>query len=375
MPIYGLTHDRDGSALLRRSVTTKLAIGLPPREKHDEPKMLDHFVFQKKVQRGSGKNLEVVWEIDEEKTRHYGQKCREVEIILLDHSPDRIFRTEYAWWSETQKECWGDGETATRRTREHPHGEPWEPCANQNCPDLLDARCRPSGDLYFLLADYPTLGTIAKLHTSSYQSIRELYTALEDIRAHAGGELQGLRLKLFVRAERNIYRDGQGNLQQGMKHVLGLELAPTHVQQLVNRSLSPTEAFRPIARELGKLTLDIEDPENERASALKAEFYPVSNLRTGEDRGARRSALDAEGALLDQKIEAAFTDLKATTAQRIALLDVYRRNLPGLLEFLKGELEERKHDSKSRAPQQTNGHVAPKKSRPDRSRAQERKAG
>lgn len=373
MPIYGLTHDRDGSAILRRSVTTKLAIGLPPSEKHDQPRMLDHFVFQKKVQRGSGRNLEVVWEIDEEKTRHYGRSCREVEIILLDHSPDRIFRTEYAWWSDTQKECWGDGETATRRTGENPHGEPWEPCANQNCPDLLDDRCRPSGDLYFLLADYPTLGTIAKLHTSSYQSIREIYTALEDIRVHAGGELQGLRLKLFVRAERNVYRDDLGNLQQGMKHVLGLELAAAHVQQLVTRSLSPAEAFRPIASQLGGLTLDIEDPESERAGALKAEFYPASNIRPSDDPDARRSAPDAEPVLLDQKIEAAFTDLKATTAQRIALLDLYRGNLPGLLKFLRHKLDERKHKSESDPPQHTNGHATPKP-RPARSRTEERKA-
>ena len=68
MPIYGLTHKTDGTAISRRSVTTKLAIGLPPKEKGDHPQRLDHFIFQRKGQRGSGMSAEVVWEIDEEKS-------------------------------------------------------------------------------------------------------------------------------------------------------------------------------------------------------------------------------------------------------------------------------------------------------------------
>ena len=85
MPIYGVTHKTDGTAILRRSVMTKIAIGLPPKDKNDHPKRLNHFIFQKKAQRGSGMSAEVVWEIDEEKTEHYGRSCREVEIILLDN--------------------------------------------------------------------------------------------------------------------------------------------------------------------------------------------------------------------------------------------------------------------------------------------------
>ncbi len=180
MPIYGLTHKNDGTAILRRSVTTKIAIGLPPKDKNDHPTRLDHFIFQKKGQRGSGMSAEVVWDIDEEKTVHYGKNCREAEIILLDNNPEAVFRTEYAWWTATQKRCWGDGEQAMRRTAQSPRGEEWRPCANEGCPDVEEGRCHPSGDLYFLLADYPTLGTICKLHTSSYQSIRELHAALED---------------------------------------------------------------------------------------------------------------------------------------------------------------------------------------------------
>jgi hypothetical protein len=347
MPIVGLTHNSDGSAMLRRSVTTKIAIGLPPRDKSDHPQRLDHFIFQRKGQRGSGISAEVLWEIDLEKTEHYGKGCREVEIILLDNAPDRVFRTEYAWWTATQKQCWGDGETATRRTPHDPRGESWKPCANDDCLDLLEERCRPSGDLYFLLADYPTLGTICKLHTSSYQSIREIYAALEDIRNHTNGRLTGLRVKLFVRPEKNAYKDDQGNRKSGTKHVLGLELTANHVKQLANQALPTSEASQVVDRQLAG-EIEIDDPEEEQASALKAEFYPAADIKpapspsaSSEDSKAKQDEGQRALLALKERIESAFSELRLNTAQRVGLLDQYQNDLPALLERLTGAIEKR----------------------------------
>lgn len=105
------------------------------------------------------------------------------------------------------------------------------------------AACHPSGDLYFLLTDYPTLGTVAKLHTSSYQSIRELHAALEDIRSATGGRLMGVRVKLFVRPEKNAYTDREGNRKSGTKHVLGRELVIDITRQLPSRTIEAANAF------------------------------------------------------------------------------------------------------------------------------------
>lgn len=338
MPIVGLTHNSDGTAVLRRSVTTKIAIGLPPKDKSGHPQRLDHFIFQRKAQRGSGMRAEVLWEIDPEKTEHYGRGCREVEIILLDNAPDRVFRTEYAWWTATQKECWGDGETATRRTPQNPRGENWEPCANDDCLDLLEERCRPSGDLYFLLADYPTLGTICKLHTSSYQSIREIYAALEDIRNYTDGRLNGLHVKLFVRPEKNAYRDSEGNRRSGTKHVLGLELAVNH---LGGKAPLPSEASEAVGHPLAGRALEIDDPEEEQAPALKAEFYPAAEIRPATSpwaasEGSKDNHHGVQRAMVTvkERIESAFSGLKLTTAQRVGLLDQYQNDLPALLERL-----------------------------------------
>ena len=348
MPIFGLTHKTDGTAILRRSVTTKLAIGLPPKDKNDHPHRLDHFIFQRKGQRGSGMSAEVLWEIDLEKTEHYGKGCREVEIILLDNEPDRIFRTEYAWWTATQKQCWGDGETATRRTPHDPRGETWEPCANDDCLDLLEERCRPSGDLYFLLADYPTLGTVCKLHTSSYQSIREIHAALEDIRNHTNGRLIGLRIKLFVRPEKNAYRDDQGNRKSGTKHVLGLELAANDVKQFASQTLATPETSEAVDRQLAGHEIEIDDPEEEQASTLKAEFYPATDIKpapspAASSEGSKDNQDAGQRPLLALKgrIESAFSDLRLNTAQRVGLLDQYQSDLPALLERLTRAMEKR----------------------------------
>jgi Recombination directionality factor-like len=348
MPIVGLTHNSDGSAVLRRSVTTKIAIGLPPKDKSDHPQRLDHFIFQKKGQRGSGMSAEVLWEIDQDKSEHYGKGCREVEIILLDNVPDRVFRTEYAWWTATQKQCWGDGETATRRTPRNPRGESWEPCANDDCLDLLEERCRPSGDLYFLLADYPTLGTICKLHTSSYQSIREIYAALEDIRNHTNGRLIGLRVKLFVRPEKNAYKDDQGNRRSGTKHVLGLELAANDVKQLASQTLATPEASEAVDRQLAGHEIEIDDPEEEQASTLKAEFYPATDIKPAPSpaafsEGSKDNRDEGQRTLLalKERIESAFSDLRLNTAQRVGLLDQYQSDLPALLERLTRAREKR----------------------------------
>lgn len=347
MPIVGLTHTTDGAAILRRSVTTKLAIGLPPKDRNDHPQRLDHFVFQKKGQRGSGMSAEVVWEIDEEKTRHYGSNCREVEIILLDNDPNVVFHTEYAWWTMTQKQCWGDGESSTRRTPQHPNGQPWHPCANNGCPDLEENRCHPSGDLYFLLADYPTLGTICKLHTSSYQSMREVYAALEDIRSVTGGRLVGLRVKLFVRAEKNAYKDKQGNRKSGTKHVLGLELAVNDVRQLATPMIEAPDIFDDVRQQLAGRPIQSVDPEEEAAPAIHSEFYPSTEIEAATEVSVF-SAISGNGAPqqsgqdeFSDRIEHAFAELKLNTAQRMALLEQHREDIPGLFDRLTRAIEKR----------------------------------
>ena len=123
MSIRGVTHDMDGRVVQRLAVTTKVAIGLPPdpKDSHSHPTKLDRFAFLCKKPGGKGTD----WEIDANLTKHYGEECRELKIVLIDDDIENIFPTSYAWWTATECKCRGDGQSAVRRTQAHPEGEPW----------------------------------------------------------------------------------------------------------------------------------------------------------------------------------------------------------------------------------------------------------
>ena len=97
------------------SVSTKVSIGLPPNGDRNHPTKLDHFVFLRKKKSAN----RVEWEADPELTRHYGEQCRELHIMLIDEDIENVFPSSYAWWTATERKCWGDGVSATRRTTEN----------------------------------------------------------------------------------------------------------------------------------------------------------------------------------------------------------------------------------------------------------------
>jgi len=112
--IIGVTHDQDGRVIQRLSVSTKVSIGLPPNGDCNHPTKLDHFVFLRKKKSAN----RVGWEVDPELTEHYGDECRELHIMLIDDDIENVFPSSYAWWTATERKCWGDGTSATRRTAE-----------------------------------------------------------------------------------------------------------------------------------------------------------------------------------------------------------------------------------------------------------------
>ena len=178
----------DGRVVQRLSVSTKVSIGLPPNGDRNHPTKLDHFAFLRKKKTAN----RVEWEADPELTRHYGEQCRELHIMLIDDDIENVFPSSYAWWTATERKCWGDGVTATRRTGEKPVGQPWTTCGN-GCPELASGQCKPSGDLRFVLADFPRLGSVRRIHTCSYRSIRQIHSADTtpgNARSNSPGETQ-----------------------------------------------------------------------------------------------------------------------------------------------------------------------------------------
>lgn len=274
MAIFGLTVSETGESLQRLAVTTKVAIG----EVKDlgngktRPEKLDHFIFLRK-------DAKLEWDEDPELMKHYGSACRSFSIILLDDDPENVFRTELAWWTRSQKQCWGDGRSATRRTEKAPHGEDWTPCGDA-CPDRQAKRCKPSGDLYFVLADHPRLGAVCRLHTTSHRSVQQIHSAIEQIRTVTGGRLAGIRVQLAVRPEKAAYTDRDGAKKSTVVYALNLELSAQGMQKLVDQMTENTKLFESTKKLLGdgRRYVIEDEADEERAIDVAREFHPVEEI-------------------------------------------------------------------------------------------------
>jgi hypothetical protein len=272
--IIGVTHDQDGRVVQRLSVSTKVSIGLPPNGDCNHPTKLDHFVFLRKKKSAN----RVEWGADPELTRHYGEQCRELHIMLIDDDIENVFPSSYAWWTAIERKCWGDGITATRRTTEKPGVQPWTTCGS-GCPELASGQCKPAGDLRFVLADFPRLGSVCRIHTCSYRSIRQIHSALQEIQTFTGGRLAGITAKLTVRPEEATYFDRKEKRKKTSSiWALSLEVEGDNMRKLIANLTENARLFAETRKLLGSggKVLEVVEDEQEQAPEVSAEFYPTS---------------------------------------------------------------------------------------------------
>lgn len=292
--IIGVTHDHDGRVVQRLSVSTKVSIGLPPNGDRNHPTKLDHFVVLRKKKTPRG----VEWEPDPELTEHYGAECRELHIMLIDDDIENVFPSSYAWWTATERKCWGDGTSATRRTAEKPGGEAWTPCGN-GCPELSSGLCKPSGDLRFVLADFPRLGSVCRIHTSSYRSIRQIHSALQEIQTFTGGRLAGITGKLVVRPEEITYFDRKEKRKKTTSvWVLSLEVEGDDMRKLIANLTENARLFAETRKLLGPAgkVLEVIEEEQEQAPEINGEFYPSANGSSNGNGNGHEAGNPTDGA-------------------------------------------------------------------------------
>ena len=282
--IIGVTHDNDGRVVQRLSVSTKVSIGLPPNGDRNHPTKLDHFVFLRKKKTAN----RVEWEIDPDLTKHYGEQCRNLHIMLIDDDIENVFPSSYAWWTATERKCWGDGVTATRRTAEKPGGQPWTQCGS-GCPELSSGQCKPGGDLRFVLADFPRLGSVCRIHTCSYRSIRQIHSALQEIQTFTGGRLAGITATLTVRPEEATYFDRKEKRKRTASiWALSLEVEGDDMRKLITNLTENARLFAETRRLLGSggKVFEVVEDEQEQAPEVATEFYTASANGTSAGEGA-----------------------------------------------------------------------------------------
>lgn len=268
--IRGITVTEDGRPIQRLAVSTKVAIGLPPDPAagRKAPIKLDCFVFLRK-----SPAVQNAWEIDDKLTKVYGKNCKAFEIVLLDDELENVFPTKLAWFTASECKCYGDGESATRRTPEHPEGQPWAPCG-RTCPDFERGDCKPSGDLRFMLAAFPQLGAVARIHTSSYRSIMQISSSLQQIQTITGGRLAGIRAKLVVRPEKTSYQGKDEKRHSTTIFALNLEIQAEGIRELVAHMTDHARLFEHTRKLLGTGRIEVIEDDSVRAGEISPEFYP-----------------------------------------------------------------------------------------------------
>ena len=310
MGILGLTHDESGTALEKLPVRIKVAIGEGPEpgSQNGHPRRLDHFVFKRRTLRGQ----DVVWEPAPEIAKLYGEKPTELGIIFLNDDPREVLRTEYALWTTAGCKCHGNlvqiangngpkyEMRAVRRTQKHPEGEPWpgnykytegakkgqpvEPCGD-GCPDLERGECKPSGDLYFILEKFPTVGAVCRLHTSSYRSIRNLSNGLMQIRRFNGGRLAEIKALLRATPEKIWYSDRDGMRHSSVVYILSLEMGGTDIPESTAGTPVPALSVRQSHASTGPdpgMQYAVDEPDAERTEEIAGEFYPNGDSALSE---------------------------------------------------------------------------------------------
>ncbi|HEV3481739.1 MAG TPA: hypothetical protein VGR97_05350 [Candidatus Acidoferrales bacterium] len=322
MGILGLTHDERGAALEKFPVAIKVAIGEGPDPDIEDssPRALFHFGFKRKVMRGQS----VYWESAPDIAEVYGEKPTQLGVIFLHDDPREVFSSEYALWTRRGRFCHGElvqiangsgvhyKMQAIRRTREHPEGEPWpgdrkylggpqkgqpvEGCG-AGCPELESGNCGPSGDLYFILEKFPSLGAICRLHTGGKTSVPNLSNAVAQLHSWNGGRLKGVKATLKVAPEMRWHPGRIGGWETSVVPILSLEIGGTTLESLITDMTEPARLLQKAqsgrdGEQWGQCV--VRESEEERASEIADEFYPRNKRSVEEQADAAADSIARE---------------------------------------------------------------------------------
>lgn len=235
MPIYGLTHRKDGQLIQQFAVDLKVSIGKPPDENKNYPTKLDHFFFTTKNSKGEWTEDKKLTEklqqkysskIIKEDHKEYFTPVREFDIFFLSDDTEEIFRTNYEWWTKSECRCRGNGLEAERSVMALTPQQitdmkvdprkvrrvPWKPCGQPDkdspgCPELAQKLCKAHGTLHFTLIDRPNIGSVAVYYTTSPKTIRQIGSALDQIKTLTGGRLKGIKFRLRLKPGKSRHPD------------------------------------------------------------------------------------------------------------------------------------------------------------------------
>jgi Recombination directionality factor-like len=260
----------------------KIKIGAKGREiesksgnKFQPPMRLDHFVITT-MARGADENFL----IDQDVHAKLGERPKEIPIRLLYDDPSLNFPTRYACYAGRSLWCAGDGETASRVTKE---GRPNEtvqcPCPRKDPGYKGTDKCKMNGVLSAMIEGAGNLGGVWKFRTTSYNSIVGIMSSLAFLRSITGGVLANIPFKLVVQPKQGTDPTGKpvtvhvvrllfaGDIAelQRVSHQIALDRATTHVSiQNIENEARLRLSYAPVNAPL----------PGDDAKDIVEEFYP-----------------------------------------------------------------------------------------------------
>ena len=129
------------------------------------------------------------------------------------------------------------------------------------------------------MADFPRLGSVCRVHTCSYRSIRQIHSALQEIQTFTGGRLAGITAKLTVRPEEATYFDRKEKRKKTSSiWALSLEVEGDDMRKLIANLTENARLFAETRKLLGSggKVFEVVENEQEQAPEVAAEFYPAS---------------------------------------------------------------------------------------------------
>jgi hypothetical protein len=325
-PLYGITHNIDGSSRAQDPRIVKVGIGLPKgkaihvyidssdkwavivgakkdnivisrfntkNEAHkfyqeakmkaperEAPQKLPYFTFSRVSPDGS---FEPEWDVIME----HGPIPTEIDIVFVKDEP---LDASYEMWTKTELKCKGDGMDAMRinsmavRDQEKvaaasaiASGQKFFPmkraCREYGCPhaksvDGKASACKPHGRLLFQLLCSPRLGSTAYFDTTGFRSISQLYSCIETFKGvtgrgeSSGGFVAGIPLTMVLRPYRTAH-NGQSATQFGVSLEFRADSAVELKRQLINKATEfRLERGTPV-EELNPAPIDITTEEED----------------------------------------------------------------------------------------------------------------
>lgn len=212
---------------------------------------------------------------DERLTALYGLEPTELDIMFPVNDVEVIFPQYYKNYGKTGLKCKGDGQTAMYMDR----GQLIEKTCTPGAKEC--AGCKPVATLNFLLYKVPGMGTW-QINTSSWNSIVNLNSCIDMIRAMTGGRIAFIPLKLSLVSHNATVRKADGSQFQKQVYVLMLTIDKT-MEEFYNAYAPIDLADHPVMQHFNDVQQKMNAITARHTPAISAPTTPQIEIESEDD--------------------------------------------------------------------------------------------